>query len=690
MAIDDSTPNIVYCSQPVSGTSGDTYELVKYTLDTDGEVSSSEQITSNSELNNIRPYVVTNAGDSPLKLTWMHGNYYDWIVSSSRPQGYPTGINSDYELFTGAVDLANGLSLSESFDGTISGTAITKDGVLVVTEDTQATLTVETTSSFSVSLSPYLYSESYKGKILSIGTLEYGLDESNAKPYLLIDGQAYNSSNLLGTSDVWQTTNRGTGGQWYTPTKLEYFNLTLTYSENGLTIFRNGLIDQVVEVEGLTLSQLSLGGFNGWIEDCNIYNRALNQEEVRELTQTSLSYVLDGNMLTDIELEALSIPSAVFTDIVLPVSTSSGNSIAWSSSNTSVLSNSGIVNFPGSITSVSLTATINGVSKQFDVEVSPRDIDNNLILNYTFESEDEYTQNSTRFVKDQSGNGLDAVVYGRAQINGALDLTSNTSNGFSTNGYAVAPEGILKDIRSFSFLVTLTPDALNNLPRIFDFGSASTNSYFLRASGFAAGYKYNGNSTTLINASQSLSIGSEAKVAMTFDAKTKTTKIYLNGVLVANSTAIGYEPYELTQISSDDRNYIGRTQWWDTGVANDNVDFKGTIDDVYVYDIALSADEINTLQNGSSTSINKIGAADYKVFPNPVSCNSTVNVDYASEGGNQREMKLEVVNMKGDLVNSYSPTSFPFEMGGLQSTGIYFVNLLSGNKILGKEKLVVL
>jgi len=689
MAIDDIAPNTVYCSQPVNGISGETYELFKYTL-ADGVVSSSEQITSNSNLNNIRPYVVTNAGDSPLKLTWMHGNYYDWIVSSSRPQGYPTGINSDYELYTGTIDLANGLLLSESFDGTVTGTATTKDGVLVVTEDTEATLSVETSSSFSVSLSPYLYSESYKGKILHIGTLEYGLDELNTKTYLTIDGQTYNSSNLLGTSDVWQTTNRGTGGQWYTPTKLEYFNLTLTYFDDVLTIFRNGLIDQVIEVEGLTLSEIGLGGFNGWIEDCHIYNRDLNQEEVRELTQTSLSYVLDGDMLTGIELEALSVPSGVNTDIVLPVTTSSGNNITWSSSNTSVLSNSGIVHFPNSITSVTLTATINGVSKQFDVEVSPRDIENNLLLNYTFETEDEYTQNATRFVKDQSGNGLDAAVYGSAQINGALDLTSNTSYGFSTNGYALAPEGILKDIRSFSFLVTLTPDSLNNLPRIFDFGSASANSYFLRANGFSAGYKYDGNSTTLINASQGLTIGSEAKVAMTFDAQTKTTKIYLNGVLVANSTAISYEPYELSHIGTDDRNYIGRTQWWDTGVANDNVDFKGTIDDVYVYNIALTSDEITALQNDNSTSINKIDAGDYKVFPNPVSCNSAVNVDYTSERGNEKEMKLEVANMKGDLVNSYLTDSFPFVMEGISTAGIYFVSLFSDKKIIAKQKLVVL
>ncbi len=689
MAIDDKAPNEVYCSVPVNGSSGSVYELNKYSLDEDGVVLSTEQITTNSELNNVRPYIITNSDDSPMKLVWMHGNYYDWIVSSSRPQGYATGINSDYAVFTGNIDLTNGLLIDEAFDTDVPGTATTKDGVLVVTEDTYGAFAVEETSTFSISFSPYLYSESYAGMMLEAGLLEYGLDASTTKPYFRVGGETYNSNNLLGTSDVWQTTNRGTGGQWYTPTKLEYFNLTLTYANNILTIYRNGLIDQVIEIEGLTLSDLKLGGFNGWVEDCKIYNRALIQEEVRELTKVSLAYALNNEMLTDMELQSLSVPANIFTDIVLPSKTVSGNDINWLSDNTSVISSNGIVTLPGVVTTVSLTATINVTSKHFDVEVWPRNINNNLVLKYTFDSEDEYLQNGIRFVKDQSDNGLDAVVHGSAQINGSLVLSSNTATGFSTNGYVVAPEGILDEIRSFTFLATINPESLSNLPRIFDFGSASSNSYFLRANGFSAGYKYNGNSTTLINASQSLYVGEEAKVAMTFDAKTKTTAIYLNGVKLANSTSIIYEPYQLTNIASDKRNYIGRTQWWDTSVASSNVDFKGTIDEVYVYDIALSEEEISTIQS-DPTSINKTETGLYSLFPNPVLCNNVVKVDYKLEEVNSNNIKLEVVNLKGDLVCSYFPTSFPFEMKGFRSSGIYFVNLFNGNKILGMEKLIVM
>ncbi|HRZ98243.1 MAG TPA: BNR repeat-containing protein, partial [Paludibacter sp.] len=50
MAIDDANPNTVYCSVPVVGTSGTVYEIMKYVVGTDGTVTSSQAITSNSTL----------------------------------------------------------------------------------------------------------------------------------------------------------------------------------------------------------------------------------------------------------------------------------------------------------------------------------------------------------------------------------------------------------------------------------------------------------------------------------------------------------------------------------------------------------------------------------------------------------------------------------------------------------------
>lgn len=96
MAIDPDNVNEVYGSVPVEGRHGRVYELIRYRLDAAGTVVSSEAVTRDSEKNNVRPYLVQGSAGSPLRLTWMYGDYYDWIVSNIRP-GYPTAIHSDFK-----------------------------------------------------------------------------------------------------------------------------------------------------------------------------------------------------------------------------------------------------------------------------------------------------------------------------------------------------------------------------------------------------------------------------------------------------------------------------------------------------------------------------------------------------------------------------------------------------------------
>lgn len=83
MAIDPAHPEVVYCSVPVSGAFGCVYEIVKYTVDVrSGEVKA-EPVTRHSRKNNVRPYILPDSENSPLRLAWMHGDYFDWIVSSA-------------------------------------------------------------------------------------------------------------------------------------------------------------------------------------------------------------------------------------------------------------------------------------------------------------------------------------------------------------------------------------------------------------------------------------------------------------------------------------------------------------------------------------------------------------------------------------------------------------------------------
>lgn len=344
MAIDDSNPSVLYCSQPVAGHFGTRYEIIKYTMDAEGKVASSEPVTRNSRLNNSRPYFIQHSGNSPLKLSWMHGDYYDWIVSSSRPQGYPTAIHVDYQFPELSADTLSGLVTRELFAeskpagkkagtkavakaGTkggekaeaktgkkavaelvkptgvfVSMAPVLRKGVMVSAPDQFTTFQLSSPlPEFTISLSPCIYQGEYGGILLKINDLKIGVDEQSLKPYVKKDSQQWNSSNVLGTSDVWQTQSRGTGGIWYSPTKLNYFNLSLSYAGGWLTLYRNGLIDQKIALSDLTLSSLFVGGFVGWVEDVRVFNRALNQEEVKKLAELSTAYTLNPVLVTDIE-----------------------------------------------------------------------------------------------------------------------------------------------------------------------------------------------------------------------------------------------------------------------------------------------------------------------------------------------------------------------------------------------------
>lgn len=65
---------------------------------------------------------------------------------------------------------------------------------------------------------------------------------------------------------------------------LKNFSRTITYKDKLLKIYINGLIDQVIETNNIIADDVELGGFNGRIENYKIYNRALNQEEIKSLT----------------------------------------------------------------------------------------------------------------------------------------------------------------------------------------------------------------------------------------------------------------------------------------------------------------------------------------------------------------------------------------------------------------------
>ncbi len=556
MTLDQQSPSELYVSKPVEGDNGSIYEIWHYTVSDDGTVTASEAITENSQKNNVRPFIVSGSQGSPLRLAWMNGDYYYWLVDKSYPLGYPTSIFSNYIL--PEAETARNEALSPEY------------------AESPAELSGEWTLSFTCSLP----SDSYYGQLVSTSSLTFGIDESSVCPYLTVASATYSSTSQLYSSDNWAYNSSGTNGDYW-PTQLSSVNFTLTFDGTTLRTYRDGLLDQQVTVN-LASPGFSDESFGSAVSNVVAIKGALSSMQV-------------GALLRMRALEELKLPEQAHTDLVLP-STVGSTIVTWTSSAPSIIATDGTFSAPSEATTVTLTANADGAERSFNVLAMPRDIASAVRAQYTFEEADVTTNaDGQTIVRDVSGNGKDLSIFGSATIDGTLNLTANTTSGFSTNGYAVAPAEIVDSLRSYTFMFDATAQSLSSAPRFYDFGFSSGNSFFCRANALAAGIKYSSGTTTMTSASTSLQTGQSYNVCVTFQASTQNTCLYIDGICVASGNENVREPYELALLSPCTRNYIGRTQWWDTSYASDNVDFKGTIDNFTIYDIALTQEEIDEL-----------------------------------------------------------------------------------------------
>ncbi|MCM1107717.1 MAG: glycoside hydrolase family 88 protein [Clostridium sp.] len=381
--------------------------------------------------------------------------------------------------------------------------------------------------------------------------------------------------------------------------------------------------------------------------------------------------------LTENTLETLEVPSEIYTDILLPESTKAGNPLLWCSSRPAVLSASGLVATGDEQVDVDLTAVVGQQERTYRVAVMPRTPERTLRLHYAFSESDTYMDGSVCMLTDRSGAGRDGRVMGKAVIDGTLNLTGNTATGFTTNGYVMAPQGLLDSLRSYTVMFTATPASLDKLPRFYDFGAGSAHSMFLRAGSCAAGMKYNGGATALIATAEQPVVGREQKYAVTFDAHTFVTAVYIDGQKVAEGTSIGYEPYQLARLKADSRNYIGRTQWWDnTAYRSDNQDYRGTMDNFRIYAMALTEAEMEAIYAGDATGVSSsLAAADssYMLRRSVVHRGEVVEILCSGAGGSSAV--VEVFDAVGSCVARHAFLSAPFSFTADMASGIYLVRI---------------
>jgi len=116
---------------------------------------------------------------------------------------------------------------------------------------------------------------------------------------------------------------------------------------------------------------------------------------------------------------------------------------------------------------------------------------------------------------------------------------------------------------------------------------------------------------------------------------------------------------------------------------NNTTYYNGKIDEVRIYNRAISAEEVEALGNCKNANSNFLLQAeqDLKVYPNPTE--NSINISTVSE--NNMDF-IKVYSMSGQLVYSnYNPTkAINVDLSGL-STGVYLVQVQIGDKILTQK-----
>ncbi len=262
------------------------------------------------------------------------------------------------------------------------------------------------------------------------------------------------------------------------------------------------------------------------------------------------------------------------------------------------------------------------------------DVDAGLIAYYNFE--EDAANPST--IKDASGNGNDATVLntvstsGWNRVNNVLTVSDGiaafpgfTNNRGTSKGAAMKlPNDFNQKADSFTFSAWIKADGNNTyaikMTRIFDFanmGSAATdktNSIFARYTSSDGNMRIQdrtaSSSTTYCETTLSEKPFTDAwgLFTLVYEKNEETgyyeTAVYINGEIVPALSTTNLFTRGLSALGElDDTSngmFIGRTTWGQVDTSADNPDFKGQMDEIRIYNRALTADEIGYLYENTN------------------------------------------------------------------------------------------
>ncbi|WP_145047540.1 family 43 glycosylhydrolase [Paenibacillus xylanexedens] len=275
----------------------------------------------------------------------------------------------------------------------------------------------------------------------------------------------------------------------------------------------------------------------------------------------------------------------IFFNVSLPTSGARDSKITWSSSNVAVISNTGVVNRPRAgkgDAKVTLTANITkgtaSTTQKFNITV-PEQAKGPLLGEYRFDG-----SKLAKIAQDSSKNGYHGQAF--HVESSVVGNKKNLAAAFNGQDSYIELPGLITDTTDFTFSSWVYWDGGNPWQRIFDFGSGLTRHMFLTPSQHNGALQFTihneGKDQSLI-ASQALPTNQWVHVAVTLQGDTGT--LYVNGQSVASSTDITYNPKDLQVTDA----YLGKSRY------TADPYFKGKMDQVSIYNKALTAKEVRRL-----------------------------------------------------------------------------------------------
>ena len=403
--------------------------------------------------------------------------------------------------------------------------------------------------------------------------------------------------------------------------------------------------------------------------------------------ETEISYVLRYKVLGYLTLakEALTLEGytrgmVLTEDIELPTTIEGFDdaTVAWASSNEDVLNpQTGEFTQAEKSQVVVLTAIIseNGeeVQKQFTfVALGEGTIDadtTNLVAYYTFDAFDENGN-----VVDVSGQSQHATVInnnakieiedGKAKFPGLVNGAQGAAVKLPNSVLAALPE-------NYTITMWIKQDASyqynNKSLAFFDFGNGQYSRQYFQLNANKITYQYRPDAN---RAFDEITIGNQFKgkwnlLTVVGDLTSGSVKYYIDGEEITGATHSGaawstvHNFAQFADAQSPYGAYLGRTQWAasNTNVV-DNADFCGLMDDVRIYNKALSPEEIAELFaahvgfEDSKVTINfvdKNGAA----LQNPVIYNGFIGQEFTPSAVD-RIVKDKVVYYPVNNVSAYT------------------------------------